>query len=109
MTPWQDVADDDDDDWGDDDDSPHDYLRATELPDPADTDDGGPDGEATDTVPCPFCGRPVYAAADLCPSCRSFIGGSDDPTPTRRWPRWFVVGLILCLVGTFVACATRMW
>ena len=105
MSHWQD-DDDEDDDVDEADDA--DRLSAAELPDPADTD---PPADDQDTVPCPFCGRAVYEFADVCPKCHNFIGGSDDPSRSRR-PLWVTVAVLACLAG-MIATSTwwvlRMW
>ena len=97
---------DDDDDWEDDDEADDDgpRLSAAEQPDPSDTADGD-----DDLIACPFCGRPVYAEADVCPACHSFLGGSDDPTTLHasRRPLWIIVGVVLCLVA--VLGWVRFW
>lgn len=87
------------DDFGfdpDDDDDDNDVL--SERDDPADADMDDPDGDDDDaeTDPCPYCGKPVYTGAELCPHCRSFISFEDAP---RRRPWWIWAGLILALAA----------
>ncbi len=111
MTHW----DDDDDDWDDDepddgDDDDRHALSAAERPDPSDLDPAA-DDDQTLLEPCPFCGRAVFEGADVCPGCRNFIGGADEPAGRR--PLWITVGLVLCLLGMLVgllaAWSGRMW
>lgn len=51
------------------------------------------DGE---TVPCPHCRRPIYEDSQQCPHCRNFI--TNEESPPRRRPAWFVITAIVCLV-----------
>lgn len=71
--------DDDDDDSVDED-----PLASDQDPDEA--------GDAKDSIPCPFCKRPIHEDADVCPLCGNFVGGVDVP---RRVPRFVWVGVIL--------------
>ena len=63
-----------------------------DLPNEFDTDD---DSDDPDTIPCPYCRRPVYENADLCPHCKSYLSEEDAP---RRHPWWLIAGVIVCLV-----------
>jgi hypothetical protein len=47
-----------------------------------------------DTVPCPYCRRPVYEDAERCPHCENYLSEEDAP---RRPPLWVVVGVVVCL------------
>jgi endogenous inhibitor of DNA gyrase (YacG/DUF329 family) len=47
------------------------------------------DGE---TVPCPFCKKPIHEDADICPRCGNYVGGTDAP---RHVPMFVWVGLVL--------------
>ena len=111
MSHWQEQDDDDADDWGEDGggggEADGERLSAAELPDPADTDPPADDRDDLGTIPCPFCRRPVYEYADVCPRCRNFIGGADEP-PHRR-PLWVTIGLVLTLAAMLVTCVLRMW
>ena len=112
MTHW----DDDDDDWDDDDDGADDgddahALSAAERPDPSDLDPAA-DDDQTLLEPCPFCGRAVYEGADVCPGCRNFIGGADEPAARRPVVgdgRGWSCALLGMLVGLLAAWAGRMW
>ena len=66
-----------------------------EAPDASDVDDNE-DDDGVDTVPCPYCHRPVYEHADICPHCRSFLSFEDAP---RRRPLWIFVAAMLALIG----------
>ena len=87
----RDVQDDDDDDEdfidGDDDVDP-------DAPDAEDV--GDPDDE---TVPCPYCKKPVHEQAEICHHCGRYIVEDDVP---RGYPWWVWVGLILGLLGVLV-------
>jgi hypothetical protein len=74
--------DDDDADRGDSED-----LDERDDPDESDTDDDEGD-EHAETVACPYCGKPVYEGAELCPHCKSFISFEDAPPPRRPWWIW---------------------
>lgn len=49
-----------------------------------------------DTVPCPYCRRPIHEDAERCPYCESYISAEDSPAGPRPW--WVVVGVVLCLL-----------
>lgn len=66
-------------------------LDDRELPDEADMD---PD-EDEETQPCPYCGKPVYEQAQVCPHCRSYI--ALDEAPGRK-PLWLIVAVIVCVL-----------
>lgn len=76
-----------------DDDDGNDVLSDRDAPDPSDVDDSDSDDE---TIPCPYCGEPVYEGAELCPHCRSFISFEDAP---RRHPWWIWIGVGLALAA----------
>lgn len=73
----------DDDDWDDSDDADEDY---------GDTDDD-------DTVPCPYCRRPVYEDAERCPYCERYLSGEDVPPARKPW--WVILGAILGLYAVY--------
>ena len=80
-----------------DDEDDDDGVVDREAPDESDMDpDDGDDDHGVDTVPCPYCGRPVYEHADICPHCRNFISFQDAP---RHRPLWIVVAATLALIG----------
>jgi len=86
------VDEDDRDDDGEDDDSlDEDPLES----------DQDPDGEhdVEDTVPCPFCKKPIHEDADVCPRCGNFVGSAHAP---RRVPVLVWVGAILALLCVLV-------
>ena len=74
-------------------------LDEREGPDESDVDDD----EASDTLPCPFCGRPVYEGADVCPHCRNFVSFDAAPGRKRSWV-YVVVGALLLAA---LACVVR--
>ena len=69
-------------------------LSDRDDPDDADWDDDEGD-ERAETVPCPYCRKPVFEQAELCPHCRNFISHEDAPS---RKPLWILVGVIACLI-----------
>ncbi len=48
-----------------------------------------------DTVPCPYCHRPIHEDSQRCPSCENYISEEDAPSKTKPW--WIVAGALLCL------------
>jgi hypothetical protein len=86
--------------------SPHDDeadLRDREFPDETDLDDAGE--PSVDLETCPYCGKAVYAQADICPHCRSFISfGAPPPRPL-----WIIVtalvGILLVLTWVLLRWA----
>ena len=71
-------------------------LSDRDDPDPADQDDDDIGDEPGEAIPCPFCRKPVYEGADVCPHCHNFISAEDAP---RRLPWWIWAGVILCLIA----------
>ncbi|MDB5349502.1 MAG: hypothetical protein JWN86_749 [Planctomycetota bacterium] len=57
-----------------------------------------PDDDDDETIPCPYCRKPVYEDAEQCPTCGKYLSRED--TPWRR-PVWLVGGVILCLLIVF--------
>ena len=74
--PWRDADDD---------------LDESEFPEEPDDDD---DDDGDETVPCPYCLRPVYEDAERCPGCGQYLARGDAPA---RHPWWLVVGVLVCL------------
>lgn len=63
--------------------------------DPLDSDIDSSD-ESIDTHPCPFCRKPVYEQAELCPHCRNYICRETD---RPRNPRWIILTALAVLVA----------
>ena len=74
-----------------DNDSP---LNESELPDPADMDQDDGD-ESAEIQPCPYCAKPLYEQAEICPHCGSHISQEDAPSGKAIW---IIVGAIVCLI-----------
>ena len=71
-------------------------LTDRDLPDETDTDDSdGSDTDNAETIPCPYCRKPLFEGAEFCPRCKNYLSAEDAP---RRYPWWLVAGVILCLV-----------
>lgn len=66
-------------------------LDDSEYPEPDLEDD-----DLAETVPCPYCRRPVYEEAERCPHCGHYLSREDAPT---RHSGWIVLGAILCLMA----------
>lgn len=79
------AVDEGDDDGDDDDSVDEDPLLSDQDPDGAD--------EAGETIPCPFCAKPVHEDADVCRRCGNYIGGVDAPRP--HLPLFLWIGVIL--------------
>lgn len=60
------------------------------------SDDGSEDDAADDTIPCPFCRRPIWDDSERCPHCGMEIGGEDAPVPRRPW--WVIVTALILLL-----------
>jgi hypothetical protein len=76
-----------------------DDLDPSEYPEPDAEDDDG-----AETVPCPYCGRPVYEEAEQCPYCEQYVSREDMPS---RHPWWLMAGVLACLgvaLGWAVGC-----
>ena len=76
----------------DEDDEEHDVSPDPQGPDPFDLDDR----DDAETIPCPYCRKPVYEQAEMCPYCGSYISFEDAP---RRYPWWLWAGVILGLIA----------
>jgi hypothetical protein len=57
------------------------------------------DDDASETVPCPYCRRPIHEDAERCPYCESYISREDAP-PSRK-PLWILLGVGLCLFAVY--------
>lgn len=68
--------------------------RRTDVDDEWDEDD-----DETDTVPCPYCHRPVSEDTPRCPYCEQYISGEDAPPAPKPW--WILVGAVLGLIAAY--------
>jgi hypothetical protein len=69
----------------------------TEADEPADEDD--------DTVPCPYCKKPVHEDAERCPHCESYISAEDTPPTHKPW--WIIIGAAACLGVVYLWITAR--
>jgi hypothetical protein len=53
------------------------------------------DDEDDDTIPCPYCRRPIHEDSQRCPHCENYI--SEEDAPTRK-PWWLIIGVVVCLL-----------
>jgi hypothetical protein len=53
------------------------------------------DDDDAETIPCPYCRRPVYEEAEQCPYCSNYISREDAPLRQRPW---VVVTAVICLI-----------
>jgi predicted nucleic acid-binding Zn ribbon protein len=53
------------------------------------------DQDSGDLKPCPYCRKPVYEQAEVCPHCGSFISDEDAP---RHKSLWMVIGVAICIL-----------
>jgi predicted nucleic acid-binding Zn ribbon protein len=74
-------------------------LNDRELPDPSDMDQDG-DSDIVDTLPCPYCGKPVYDGAEQCPRCGNYL--SAEERPVQKKPLWIVIAAVVCLIIIFL-------
>jgi hypothetical protein len=81
---WEDDPDDEFD--GDSDDSDDDV-------------EGDSDDDESETVPCPYCKRPIHEDAERCPYCESYISREDAPPSRKPW--WILLGVGLCLFAVY--------
>lgn len=81
----------------DEDDADDDQLDGRDDPDPSDQDD--PDDDGAETVPCPYCRKPLDEQAEMCPRCGRFISWEDAPS---RKPLWIWIALALALIPVLI-------
>lgn len=86
--------DDDDDAPGDADEEGFDEDPLLQDQDLDDEDDPSSD---TDSIPCPFCGHPLYHDAALCPHCGNFVDLT-GPSSSRKSP-WIILGVTLGIIA----------
>jgi hypothetical protein len=61
--------------------------------DPLESDQDPDEAEdSEETVPCPFCRKPIHENADVCPRCGNYVGGKDA---SRRLPLLVWIGVAL--------------
>ena len=87
------VDEDDRDEWDDDDGDSVDEDPLESDQDPAD------DLDEEETVPCPFCKKPIHEDADVCPRCGNYVGAIDAP---RRVPAIIWIGVALAMLCVLV-------
>lgn len=58
------------------------------------------DSEDEETIPCPYCGKPVWENSPRCPSCENYL--SRDEAPADRLPSWVIAGFVLALLATLL-------
>jgi hypothetical protein len=58
------------------------------------------DDDEEETVPCPYCRRPILEDSPRCPHCESYISREDAP-PGHK-PLWFLVGAAAVLVVVYI-------
>lgn len=73
-----------------------DDLDEREEPEDSDVDDS----DSVDTVRCPYCRKPIYEQAEVCPHCDRYISREDAP-PDRK-PLWIVLTVLACLAAILV-------
>ena len=57
-------------------------------------DDEEPDDDE-DTIPCPYCGHPIFDDTPRCPHCENYL--SEEEAAPSRQPWWIVLGVAVCL------------
>ena len=63
-------------------------------------DDGEWDEDVEPTVPCPYCRREIFEDSPRCPHCGQYISKEDAPPGRRPW--WIILGVLLCLLVTWL-------
>lgn len=74
--------------------------RAAEDDEWDDEDDFDDPSDDDDTIPCPYCQRPIHDDAQRCPYCENYISEEDGPRAAKPW--WIVAGVILCLLVLYL-------
>jgi predicted nucleic acid-binding Zn ribbon protein len=76
-------------------------LRDSEMPDEADV-DADEEGQtfSVETEPCPYCGKPVYEQAEVCPHCKSFLSIEEGRGAGR--PKWMVIAALLVIAAIVI-------
>ena len=54
------------------------------------------DSDGDDTVPCPYCRRPIHEDSQRCPHCEMYICEDAPPGPK---PLWLVIGVLACMAA----------
>ena len=52
------------------------------------------DNDEDDTVPCPYCRRPIPEDTPRCPYCEQYISEEDAAPQPKAW--WIIVGALAC-------------
>lgn len=63
-------------------------------------DDGEWDEDGESTIPCPYCQREIFEDSPQCPHCGQYISKEDAPAGRRPW--WIIIGVLLCLMVTWL-------
>ena len=58
-----------------------------------------------DTVPCPYCRRPIYEDAVRCPHCEHYLSREDAPA-RHSW--WLLLGVLVCVLLA-LGWALQLW
>ena len=77
----------------------HDLFDEDDVNSWQESEDEFEDDDELETVPCPYCGKPVYEEAERCPACENYLSREDAPL---RFSPWFALGVLVCL--GIVAC-----
>jgi hypothetical protein len=57
------------------------------------------DEEEAETIPCPYCRKPIHEDSQRCPYCEQYIS-KEDAEPNRK-PWWIVLGALACLYAVY--------
>ena len=55
------------------------------------------DDDSDETVPCPFCKRPILEDTPRCPYCEQYLSEEDFARGSK--PLWVIVTAVVCLVA----------
>lgn len=76
-------------------DDPWDEEEDWQLP------DYGDESDATEMLPCPHCGAPVYEESQRCPACGDYIVFDSSPLSGR--PAWWIILGVLGVTAVIAA------
>ena len=63
--------------------------------------DYGDESDATELLPCPHCGAPVYEESQRCPACGDYIVFESNPFFGR--PAWWIILGMLGVIAVIAA------
>ena len=77
----------------------------SESPDPSDADTDA-DENSIDTIPCPYCDKPIDEQAEICPHCRNYI--SREQISARK-PLWMIITAVVIIARFTISGFASVW